>query len=135
MNAVDTNILLYGNDPRDQRKQALALEVIRSIEDGVLLWQVACEYLAAARKLVPHGLTPAAAWKQIEGLRDGWRVEYPTWQVLSTAYHWHRSHSVSFWDAMILAACDEAKITTLYSEDINPNMVHMPQLKIINPFT
>ena len=46
MNAVDTNILIYVNDPRDPIKQAKASSLVLSLTDGVLLWQVACEYLA-----------------------------------------------------------------------------------------
>jgi len=54
MNAVDTNILIYVNDPRDAIKQGIASSLIASMTDGVLLWQVACEYLAASRKLELH---------------------------------------------------------------------------------
>jgi hypothetical protein len=50
MNAVDTNILLYVHDPRDPAKQAVAASLLQSLTDGVLLWQVACEYLATAQK-------------------------------------------------------------------------------------
>jgi len=49
MNAVDTNVLIYVNDPRDPVKQALAASLVSSLTDGVLVWQVACEYLAASR--------------------------------------------------------------------------------------
>ncbi|BAZ11026.1 hypothetical protein NIES4071_28500 [Calothrix sp. NIES-4071] len=47
MNAVDTNILIYVNDPRDTIKQAKASSLISNLTDGVLLWQVACEILDA----------------------------------------------------------------------------------------
>ena len=55
MNAVDTNVLLYVHDPRGATKQATAANLLQSLTDGVLLWQVTCEYLAASRKLVPFG--------------------------------------------------------------------------------
>ncbi len=48
MNAVDTNILIYTHDPRDEVKQAVAVALVGTLPDGVLLWQVACEYVAAA---------------------------------------------------------------------------------------
>ena len=48
MNAVDTNILIYVNDPRDPVKQEVATSLISDLTDDVLLWQVACEYLAAS---------------------------------------------------------------------------------------
>lgn len=47
MNAVDTNVLIYVHDPRDREKQATADALVRSLIDGVLLWQVACEFIAA----------------------------------------------------------------------------------------
>jgi len=43
MNAVDTNVLIYAHDPRDPVKQNRAAELIASLTDGVLLWQVSCE--------------------------------------------------------------------------------------------
>lgn len=50
MNAVDTNVLLYAHDPRDPDKQATAAALLQSLTDGVLLWQVACEYLVVTNK-------------------------------------------------------------------------------------
>ncbi len=47
MIAVDTNVLLYARDPRAPAKQARALELIRTLSDAALRWQVACEYVAA----------------------------------------------------------------------------------------
>ena len=47
MNAVDTNILLYAHDSREIKKQRIAISLIESLVDGVLLWQVASEYLSA----------------------------------------------------------------------------------------
>ncbi|MEJ7714026.1 MAG: hypothetical protein WKF84_30305 [Pyrinomonadaceae bacterium] len=52
MNAVDTNVPIYTHDPRDPVKQAVAVALVGTLPDGVLLWQVACEYVAASRKLV-----------------------------------------------------------------------------------
>ena len=68
MNAVDTNVLLYVHDPRDIAKQATAASLIRSLADGVLLWQVACEYLSASRKLEPLGYNRMDAWQDIRDL-------------------------------------------------------------------
>ncbi len=62
MNAVDTNILIYSCDGRDPASQARAREVMSSLTQPVLLWQVACEFIAASRKLADHGFTQEAAW-------------------------------------------------------------------------
>jgi predicted nucleic acid-binding protein len=43
MIAVDTNVLIYSCDQADPRRQKIALNLITSVPDGVLLWQVGCE--------------------------------------------------------------------------------------------
>jgi predicted nucleic acid-binding protein len=65
MNALDTNVLVYAHDTRDPQKQATALSLIQSQDDGVLLWQVACEYLASSRKLESQGYSLQQAWQDI----------------------------------------------------------------------
>ncbi len=70
MNAVDTNILIYVNDSRDPSKQAIAASLIAGFTDGVLIWQVACEYLAASRKLEPLGYDRAQAYQYIRDLQQ-----------------------------------------------------------------
>ncbi len=37
MNAVDTNILIYVNDPRDPAKQTVAASLLGNLTEGVLL--------------------------------------------------------------------------------------------------
>jgi predicted nucleic acid-binding protein len=61
MNAVDTNVLFYAHDSRDPNKQKIAAELIASLNDGALLWQVACEYLWASRKLETLGYSYSEA--------------------------------------------------------------------------
>ena len=62
MNAVDTNVLIYVRDPRDAVKQQKAQHLTTNMASGALLWQVACEFIAASRKLAPFGFTQAQAW-------------------------------------------------------------------------
>lgn len=74
MNAVDTNILIYVNDARDPGKQAIAASLVADLTDGVLIWQVACEYLAASRKLEPLGYDRVQAYQYIRDLQQVWYV-------------------------------------------------------------
>ena len=85
MNAVDTNVLFYARDDREPTKQAAAVSLIRSLTDGVLLWQVACEYLAASRKLERLGYSSAHAWQDIRDLQRVWTTILPNWSVLDRA--------------------------------------------------
>lgn len=70
MNAVDTNILLYVHDSTDPVKQAKAATLVAALTPAVLFWQVACEYVAASRKLAPLGFRQEDALETIETNRS-----------------------------------------------------------------
>lgn len=118
MNAVDTNIIFYAHDIRDPAKQAIASELIENLTDGVLLWQVACEYLASSRKLSSQGQSLADARAALADLQQAWVETAPDWSLLDVAVGLTSRHSLSFWDALIVAACDHAGVNVLYSEDL-----------------
>jgi predicted nucleic acid-binding protein len=65
MIALDTNVLIYACDKADIRRQQIALELITASTDGVLLWQVACEFVAASRKLRSQGFATGDAWARL----------------------------------------------------------------------
>lgn len=133
MNAVDTNILIYARDPRDLDKQTIARALLDSLSDGVLLWQVACEYLAASRKLVPIGFDIQQAWSDLQDLRSAWITILPVWEVQDIAQELMKKYSLSIWDAMLIAACLEGGVACLYSEDFT-GYSHVERLQLINPF-
>lgn len=132
MNAVDTNILIYVNDPRDPDKQTIAVSLVSSLTDGVLIWQVACEYLAASRKLEPLGYDRGQAYQYIRDLQQVWYTALPTWAVIDRAEDLMGRFSLSHWDSMVVAACLEANVQTLYTEDFGYSAID--GLKIVNPF-
>jgi predicted nucleic acid-binding protein len=134
MNAVDTNVLIYAHDPRDQKKQNQATALISSLSDGVLLWQVACEYVSASRKLAAFGLNPQRAFADLTRLQSVWIPSLPTWEVLDKAEAFMATGNLSYWDAMILAACAEADVRTLYSEDFDASMTPLTGIRVVNPF-
>lgn len=133
MNAVDTNILIYARDPRDPVKQLTAISLLRSLSNGVLLWQVACEYMATGRKLEPLGLRRSDLWQDIRDLRRIWAHLFPRWEVLDRADVLMARHALSFWDALIVAACLEGGVRRLYSEDLG-HYGQIEGLELINPF-
>jgi predicted nucleic acid-binding protein len=132
MVALDTNILLYVFDARDPVRQSRASELLYSLTDGVLLWQVAVEFVAASRKLAPPTHWPATAWKHLDDIRLLLPLLTPTSNTLTLAQTLTSTHQLQFWDALIYAACLDARIETLYSEDVPARAID--GLKIINPF-
>jgi predicted nucleic acid-binding protein len=133
MNAVDTNILIYAHDDREPTKKETAKNLINGLVDGVLLWQVACEYVAATRKLAPVGYTPQHARQDIYDLRQGWQTYLPTWEVFDKSAILLNRYQLSTWDALLIAASLEAGATTLYSENFSGYRT-IDGLKIVNPF-
>lgn len=134
MNAVDTNVLIYARDPRDPVKQQKAVNLTIGLTDGALLWQVACEYIAASRKLAPFGFTQAQAWRELKQMQARWQLILPSAAVLTRAETLAATHNLSFWDAMIVAACIEGGITRLYTEDFDASLSTQTGVEIINPF-
>jgi predicted nucleic acid-binding protein len=133
MNAVDTNVLLYVHDPRDPIKQAKASVLVESMADAVLLWQVACEFIAASRKLSAYGFRQEDAWAEVGRLQSCWTTIVPVWSHLQRAESLLAAHSLSFWDALLLAVAIESGVTKLYSEDL-AGVGHIPGIQIVNPF-
>jgi predicted nucleic acid-binding protein len=132
MTALDTNVLIYACDKADLNRQRVALDLISSTRDGVLLWQVVAEFVAASRKLKSQGFTAIDAWDRLTDYLAIFPLILPTAAVLEHARVLHEKHGWSFWDAMIVAACLECGVTRLYSEDLPGRAVG--QLEIVNPF-
>jgi len=133
MNAVDTNILIYVQDPRDTTKQAKAAALVKAMPDAVLLWQVANEYIAASRKLEQFGYSRQQAFQDLSNWRRVWTTKLPTWGTIDRAAELDRRFSLSFWDAMIIAACLEGGVARLYSEDFDAYK-RIDGLQLENPF-
>jgi predicted nucleic acid-binding protein len=134
MRALDTNVLIYVHDPRDPVKQAKASALVASLTDGALLWQVACEFLAASRKLAAIGYNQKQAFQDLTALRQVWTMILPSSPVLDRSESLTDRFSLSFWDSMILAACLESGVQHFYSEDFDAYS-NIDGLQISNPFT
>jgi predicted nucleic acid-binding protein len=133
MNAVDTNILIYVQDPRDPAKQKICADLLKNLVDQVLLYQVACEFLAASRKLVPFGYSLDQSFQDIDEMSRLIGIVLPSAATFRTAQSFLSSYSLSFWDAMVIAACQEAGVAQLYSEDFDAYPL-VGAVNIINPF-
>jgi predicted nucleic acid-binding protein len=133
MIAIDTNVLIYACDQADPKRQKVALDLITNAEDGVLLWQVACEFISASRKLHKQGFTSTHAWNRLAEFRDLLPLVLPSDGVLVRAKELHLVRKASLWDALILAACVEAGVNTFYSEDL-PGFDDFDGPRVVNPF-
>jgi predicted nucleic acid-binding protein len=133
MNVLDTNVWLYSHDTRDPSKQGIAQQLIASVRPLALPWQVGCEFVAASRKLAAAGFTEAQAWAALavmQSLADAILLPvpdlWPETQALQTRF------SLSFWDALLVAACLRGGVQVLYTEDIGAPRT-IDSLSLVNP--
>lgn len=133
MTAFDTNILIYSCDQSDPIRKERAFQVLTAADDGVILWQVAVEFIAASRKLSPQGFTARQAWARLREFRSVFPLILPSSNALDRAEILHRDHGLSFWDSAVIGACLDHGITTLYSADL-PGKSFGPTLRVVNPF-
>lgn len=118
MNAHDTNVWIYSRDARDPQKQLAAQHLIATSQPFVLLWQVGCEFLAASRKLLPFGFTTDQAWQALTEMQTAAvRILYPDSLLWPAARNLQSRYSLSFWDALLVAACISGGVQTLYVID------------------
>jgi predicted nucleic acid-binding protein len=125
MNAVDTNVLIYSLDDTEPAKQAKAQaligQLVQSPVNTLLPWQVAGELLSCLRKWESaRRITTADVELHFRDALALLPVTIPTVKVFETAIALHARFSLSHWDSMLLAACKEAGVTTLFSEDFDP---------------
>ncbi len=138
MNAVDTNVFVYALDADEPVKQAKAQDLFQRLTatggSTVLPWQVAAELLSNLRKRESAGRVSAGEVEaRFRKFLAMFPLATPNAQVFSTYFALRSRFSLSHWDCMLLAACKEVGVTTLYSEDMNAGTDY-DGLCIINPF-
>ncbi len=138
MNAVDTNLLVYFVDQDEPTKRAktvgLINDLVQANVETVLLWQVAAEFLSCLRRWEHEGRIDRQDTRgHFERLNAMFRCVLPTEAVLSRSLDLSFRYSLSHWDRMLLAACIEAGVHTLYSEDLASGMQY-DSVTVVNPF-
>ena len=134
MNAVDTNVYGYTIDADEPIKQAKAIALLDRLglvpAETIILWQVAGELLGQLRRFEAKGkLTPEAVATGFQRFRASFTIRMPTDAIFDLRSRFSLSH----WDSMLLAACKEAGVMTLYSEDMAAGM-NYDGVTIVNPF-
>ena len=138
MNAVDTNVLLYSLDASEPTKQPIAQELRRSLRDSsdktILPWQVLCEATAQLRYWTDKKRIAADdAMNYIHGFRAIFPIKTPRPKVFDHALELFERYSLSHWDSLLLAACVDAGVSQLFSEDMHHG-ADIDGVTIINPF-
>lgn len=131
---LDTNVLIYSvsDHPEEGRKRDIAIDLIDTVE-CVLSVQVLQEfYFQATRPTRPTRLRPDVAQ---DFIRKWMRfpVQENTMSLLITAIALSQSDKLSIWDALIVAAAQEAGCSVLMTEDLSHGQ-RFGSVRIENPF-
>jgi predicted nucleic acid-binding protein len=130
---VDTNVLLYSVDATDAAKRARArqwMDALWAADAGRLSWQVLNEFYSNA---VGKMKRPAVLARENVETLAMWHPLNFGLGLLHRAWYWMDRASVSYWDALILAAAESAGCKYLLSEDFQAGR-KFDDLTVVNPF-
>lgn len=133
---VDTNILVYSRDARDQTKHQAArrwLAELWSSGNGRISTQVLKEYYQTVTRRLTPGMAIEDARADVRDLQT-WKPLEPTAKTFEQAWLIEDRMQISWWDALIVAAARQTGCNFLISEDLQSGQI-TENLTIINPFT
>jgi predicted nucleic acid-binding protein len=133
---VDTNVLVYARDAGEPTKQPQALAWLEHLwksRSGRLSFQVLQEFYVTVTKKLDPGLSADEARAELRSLL-AWRPVAVDGDVLQAAWSLEDRHSLSFWDALIVAAAQAAGCEQLLSEDLADGVTY-GGVEVVNPFS
>ncbi|MBP87742.1 MAG: nucleic-acid-binding protein, contains PIN domain protein [Planctomycetaceae bacterium] len=138
MNAVDTNVLVYAVDATEPTKQARATAILGELsqrdEQLVVPWQTAVEFLACLRRWENESrITRDDTHAYLIDFLAVPPIVFPSIAALDISLDLSSRYSLSHWDSMLLAACIETGVDTLYTEDLDAGTTY-DSVQVVNPF-
>ena len=131
---VDTNVLLYAQDPRDAVKQDAAVQWLswcwRSQCGGVST-QVLNELYANLRRIAPT--LDAEKARAIVRRYRGWKNWTVDDSTVDLAWLLQDRFALSYWDSLMVAAAQQMGGTYLLTEDLQHEQ-RFDNVQVINPF-
>ena len=134
---LDTNIFVYSIDSSAEQKEKrnVARRLVKTHireESGVISIQVIQEFFQVATTKVR---TPISAEDALEFMQymASLQIVTPDFDTVVAAVRIHQKHSISFWDALILQAAEDAGAGVVYSEDLKAGQRY-GAVQVVNPF-
>lgn len=131
---VDTNILMYAHDTaagvKHDRARALVEELWRN-RSGVVSTQVLQELCVNLRRKSARPVDLKTARAIVKDYL-AWHVVANTGESVLNALEIEERYRISFWDALIVQACEAARATVLYSEDLSDGQTYRG-VRVVNP--
>ncbi|MFT4242919.1 MAG: PIN domain-containing protein [Acidovorax sp.] len=131
---VDTNVLLYAQDPRDPAKQSAAsawLAWCWQSRAGRISTQVLHELYANLRRVAPS--LPVKEARALVSSYRRWQPLAVDEATVDLAWAIQDDTAYSYWDCLMLAAAQEQGCAYLLTEDLQHGQ-QVDSLTILNPF-
>lgn len=132
---VDTNVLVDARDSTEPDKQAMAAAWIEHLwrgRTGRVSFQVLLEYYVTVTAKLRPGLDPTAARADVRAFL-AWKPLPAEPGRLEAAWQLQDRFGLSWWDAQIVAAAQQARCGVLLSEDLQHGQV-FGDLVVRSPF-
>ena len=128
---VDTNIWLYafieGEAPEKTNKSRQIILDCEPIVSPQIVNKVCVNLIKKA------GFDEEHIRQLIDAFYEKYEVVDLDQSTLLVASQLRQKYSLSFWDSLVIASALQAQVDTLYSEDIQHDLIIEDSLKIINP--
>jgi predicted nucleic acid-binding protein len=132
---LDTNILVYFVDPRDEIRQNQAIDLLNTLGElgiGRLSAQNLAEFMNSTRKLSAW-ITHAEVVAQVRRWVNIFPIFDLTPMVVLEAARGVQEYQLSYYDAQIWAAARLNQVALLFSEDFQDGAV-LEGVRFANPF-
>lgn len=127
---VDSNVWLYAFMDQTSPKHASAIQLIN--QPNVLLsTQVINEVCANLIRKADY--SEQEIRQTLNSFAERYTILDVGFNVIQLASNLRDAYSLSYWDSLILATAQEAKCSTIYSEDMH-NGLKIGSMSIRNPF-
>ena len=133
---LDTNVFVYSFDETSPKKSARAAELIRQAVrsgNGIISYQVVQEFFNVALRRFTHPMTIAEAEQYLATTLRPLLAVHSSPALYVEALRLSSSHSLSWYDSILLAAAIEGGAQVLYSEDFQHGQ-QFGALRIEDPF-
>ena len=131
----DSNVIVYAISTSDPVKSKRARALLGSAVEnrrGVVSAQVLGETFVTLTRKIPKPLSREAAFADIKAL-SCLRIGPLTGDLVFRAVELQGEHQLSYWDALIVAAAEDAGCAVLWSEDLSDGRVY-GSVTVRNPF-
>jgi predicted nucleic acid-binding protein len=135
---IDTNIFGYVFDAKEPRKRRISRELLAKCWRGEVRYAVLVQNLAEFAVVMTEKVTHPMPEHDVQNFIrtivsfDGWTKLSYSGSTIQKALEIRSSHSLHFWDALIVATMQEHGICCVYSED--RNLKRVPSISVINPY-